>query len=141
MESYDYEIMAFVKIFELASGTAISIGQASPFSREGLWSFIKEVPPSPLSIKNNPYRGLVFEFDKTGVWINKSCVQIQGISVENNIVRSFISMNVKSTRYMPVLFLNDTIFCDKEHVEMIVGRILSSDRGMELQKAGTAPSQ
>ncbi len=71
--------------------------------------------------------------------MNKARSAIQDISIDKKIVSSFISMKVKSARYVPILFMLDTIFCDKVSAEVIIGGILSSDRGIELQKAGTAP--
>jgi hypothetical protein len=141
MESYDYAIITSVKILELASGVAISLGQAYPGFRESLSSVFKNVPSSPLAIERNPYRGLVFQLDETGVWINMSHTPSEDTYIDKDVVRDFISKKIKRTRYVPILFLNDTIFCYKEHVEMIVGRILSSDRSVELQSAGPAPSQ
>ncbi|MBM3550843.1 MAG: hypothetical protein FJX45_03555 [Alphaproteobacteria bacterium] len=139
LESYDYDIATSVKIFEFNSGFAISFGRSFAASSSGGGaSLFKPVPASPLSIDKNPYYSFVFELDKTGVWINNSHKQCQDMSIDKNIVRHFISMKAKRIRYMPILFLNDAIFCDKEHAEMIVGSILSSDRFVELQKAGTA---
>lgn len=139
MESYDCAIITSVKILELASGVAISLGQAYPGFRESLSSVFKNVPSSPLAIERNPYRGLVFQLDETGVWMSHT--PSEDIYIDKDVVRDFISKKIKRTRYVPILFLNDTIFCHKEHAEMIVGRILGSERFVELQKAVTAPSQ
>ncbi|MGJ0451652.1 MAG: hypothetical protein ACR65T_00240 [Methylocystis sp.] len=136
MESYDYDLMTSVKIFELASGIAISIGQASAVAREGLSGFLRESPSSPLCIYDNPYKGLVFELDKTGVWISKSGLAAQDVSIDLSVVRRFIALKSNRIKYVPFVFLRETIFCYKEHAEMIVERILSSDRSVELQKSG-----
>ncbi|KAF0121831.1 MAG: hypothetical protein FD148_3139 [Methylocystaceae bacterium] len=140
LESYDYDIATCVKIFEFNNGFAISLGRSFAASSSGVGaSFFKPVPAGPLAIDKNPYYSFVFELDKTGVWMNKARSAIQDISIDKKIVSSFISMKVKSARYVPILFMLDTIFCDKVSAEVIIGGILSSDRGIELQKAGTAP--
>ncbi|HEY8125842.1 MAG TPA: hypothetical protein VIF88_10525 [Methylocystis sp.] len=139
LESYDYGVATSVKIFEFNNGFAISLGRSFAASSSGGGaSIFKPVPAGPLAIDKNPYYSFVFKLDKTGVWMNKARSAIQDISIDKNIVSSFISMKVKSARYVPKLFMLDTIFCDKEHAEMVVGSILSSDRFVELQKAGTA---
>jgi hypothetical protein len=128
MESYDYEIMTSFDISERASGFAISIRQAPPLS-QGV-----RVPLSPLSIYDNPYRGLVFELDEIGVWENESLAS-QLASTDENMVLSFIAAKTKHMRYLPSVFLADTVFCHREHLELIVGSILSSVRCNKLQKS------
>jgi hypothetical protein len=111
LESYDYDIATSVKIFEFNSGFAISLRQSFAASSSGGGaSFLKPVPVGPLAIDKNPYYRFVFELDKTGVWMNKAHSAIQNISIDTNIVSSFISMKVKSARYVPILFMLDTIF-------------------------------
>lgn len=142
LESYDYDIATSLKIFEFNSGFAITLGRSFPASSlGGAARFFKPVPAGPLSIDKNPYKGLAFELDETGTWINKAHASSQYMSIDKSIVHSFISMKAKRVCYVPILFLNDTIFCYKAHAEMIIGSILSSDRYVELRKAGTAPPQ
>lgn len=134
LESFDYNMIRSVKIFELNSGFAISITQASPISESGLSGLFKKARPGPLSIYDNPYRGLAINLDETGIWKNPSRMA-RNADMENDGIHKFISKKTKRVGYVPYIFLQDTIFCYKEHVGIVAGGILSSCHCVELQKS------